>query len=175
MFCIKLPACSVQKRHSAPWWVLALVARKISLRLHANPFPPVEYVLFCFSSPFFICSCHHTARETGGSGLFNFLTFRQDWIGSSAKPDKKKHEESVSSWLSLDVAADSQRGGKKKRINAMHLFIQTVHLLCGESLASKITTTDTHTDWERWRGRKSLCVCERERERHEATLSGHLS
>lgn len=106
----------------------------------------ITFLRFEFFSPSFIHFCHHTERETGGNyALFNFLTFRQDWICYVAKPDKKESEGRVCSQLSLHVAADTVKRRERGRINAMHLFIQTVHLLCGKSLASICITTETHT------------------------------
>lgn len=49
----------------------------------------------------------------------------------------------------------------------MHLFIQTVHLLCGKSLASKSTTTDIHT-WNERDGRgEKVREQEKEQEREK--------
>lgn len=106
----------------------------------------------------FFLPCYHSRhlmeRETGGnSGLFNFLTFRHDWICSAAKPDKRllKAKSQLMTW---PTCSHGQRGGGRERererhwrksnsCHAQHLFIQTVHLLCGLSLAG-IQRKHTH-------------------------------
>ena len=107
-----------------------------------------------------IHSRHCTERETGGnSGLFNFLTFRHDWICSAAKPDKRllKAKSQLMTWPSCSHGQRKEGGNKREKererererereqsCHAQHLFIQTVHLLCGLSLAG-IQHTHTHT------------------------------
>lgn len=148
-------------------WSLGLAGDCVSILVctcdegkKGGAYTAITFLRFEFFSPSFIHFCHHTERETGGNyALFNFLTFRQDWICSAAKSDKKESEGRVSSQLSLHVAADTVKRRERGRINAMHLFIQTVHLLCGKSLASICITTDTHTHTQ------SMSESRRERER----------
>lgn len=79
--------------------------------LPAEWFPPVWMSSFFPSSC--LRSCRHMGTETAGnSGLFNFLTFRQDWICSAAKPEKSplQAKSQLRTWPSC-----SRRHGERER------------------------------------------------------------
>lgn len=149
------------------FWLRACLPREKMRRcLLAEWFPLVSmFSVFSLLASILTISCREKQEATR-----DFLTsWPSDMIGSVLLPSQTKGfwKHRVCSWLGLHVAMDGgkeeggdaegenrerenggdrerERSEEKQSCHAQHLFIQTVHLLCGLSLAGiQLTHTDT--------------------------------